>query len=83
MIWTFDVTADRDLTEAEIGLMDTIPAIYEGDITPEYGGKQPVVFHCDIAADTIETAVRDAVRVIRRIGVKPMDTILPVAELIG
>lgn len=83
MIWSFDVTSDRDLTQAEVALMDTIPAIYEGDITPEYGGGQPVIFHCDIAADSYQTAVQDAVAVIRRLGLVPGDAVVPVGELVG
>lgn len=72
MIWTFDLLGDRDLTPAELDLMDTIPAIYEGDITPEYGGGRPVTFHCDLTADSFDVAVRDASAVMRRLGVEPV-----------
>lgn len=81
MIWTFDLIGDRDLTAEEIRLLDTVPAIYEGDITPEYGGGQPVVFHCDITSDSLDTAVRDASTVMMRLGVRPCR--VPVGELAG
>lgn len=79
MIWTFDLIGDRDLTAGEIGLLDTVPAIYEGDITPEYGGGHPLVFHCDITSDSLDTAVRDASAVMTRLGVRPCR--VPVGEL--
>lgn len=68
MIWSFDLTGERDLTPEELNRMDHTPEFGDGYITPEYGGGKPAVFHCDMAADSREAAVQAASEAIRRTG---------------
>ena len=83
MIHSFDIPGDRDLTEDELDLAFNIQMVYEGYIIPEHGGGRPAMFHCDIPADSLETAIRDAAVVIRRLGLVPGSAIVPVPEPVG
>lgn len=67
-VWSFDLTGSRDLTLEELYRLDHDPEFGDGHLTPEYGGKGPVIFHCDYIAETREEAVQAATEAIRRLG---------------
>ncbi|MFI6334151.1 hypothetical protein [Streptomyces sp. NPDC050535] len=68
MIWTFDLTGERDLTADELSRMDHTQEFGDGYITPEYSAGHPVIFHIDFPADSHEDAVEAASEAIRQIG---------------
>ncbi len=83
MTHSFDIPVDRDMTEDELDLAFTVQMVYDGYIIPEHGGGQPALFHCDIPADSLETAIRDAAVVIRRLGFVPGEAIVPIPDLVS